>query len=171
MPTKEKEDLVAVLREKITKAESIIIADHTGINVNDLTVLRRDLRNAKAELRVAKNTLLSRAARDAGMAELAKLLAGPTSMIFGFDDPSVPARIILEYQKKTEKPRIRGYVLGRRLLAVEDFMRIAQLPARQQVLAQLIGSMNSPILGFVMTLDGMTRNFIGLVDALAENRK
>jgi len=171
MPTKEKENQIALLKEKLTTANSVIVADHTGINVADLTVLRRDLRKSKAEFRVAKNTLLRIAARESNMEDVNQYFIGPTSMIFGFDDPSVPAKIIFEFAKKTDIPKVKAFILDKQLLTAEDYKKIAQLPSKEVVLAMVVGAVNGPILGFVMTLDGVTRKFIGLLDALAEKRK
>jgi large subunit ribosomal protein L10 len=171
MPTKEKENQIALLKEKLTTANSVIVADHTGINVADLTVLRRDLRKSNAEFKVAKNTLLRIAARESNMEDVNQYFVGPTSMIFGFDDPSVPAKIIFEFTKKTDIPKVKAFILDKQLLTVEDYKKIAQLPSKEVVLAMVVGAVSGPILGFVITLDGVTRKFIGLLDALAEKRK
>jgi len=171
MATKEKENQIALLAERLSRAGSVIITDHTGINVNDMTGLRRDLRKSKAEMKIAKNTLLRIAADKSGIGEIKKHLAGPTSMIFGFDDPAVPARIVFEFQKKNKVPEVKGFILDGKLLGEGDFKKFAQLPPRDVVLAALVGAMNGPVTNFVLTLNGIIRNFIGLVDALAETRK
>lgn len=171
MPTKQKEQQIELLKEKFEKANSVIIADHTGLNVAGLTVLRRDLRKAKAEFRVAKNTLLKIAAKEKGIENLGEKFTGPTSMIFGFSDPSVPAKIVYEFSKKTDIPKVKAYILDNQLLTGSDFKRIAQLPSKEEVLAILMGSITGPISQFIMTLDGVTRNFIGLLDALAAKNK
>ena len=171
MPTKEKENQIDLLKDRFKRANSMIIADHTGINVADITMLRRDLRKANAEFKIAKNTLLRRAAKETGMDEVAEHFVGPTSMIYGFDDPSVPAKIIYEFSKKSDIPKVKAYFLDNQLLSVDDYKRIAQLPPRNEVLAMVLGAVNGPILNFIMTIDGVTRNFIGLVDALAESKK
>jgi len=171
MPTQEKINEVAVLKEKIAAAKNIIVTDHTSITVEDMTILRRDLRRANSELRVAKNTLLRIAARQSGRENLAGCFEGPTSLVLGYDDPIMPARIIYELNKKIEKPKVKAYILDNQLLGVEDFKKIAQLPSREIVLAQLIGTIEGPIVNFVMTLEGVVRNFIGLLNALAEKNK
>ncbi len=171
MANQEKIKEVAVLKEKIAAAKNIIVTDHTSLTVEDMTVLRRDLRRANSELRVAKNTLFRIAAREAGKENLAGCFVGPTSLVLGYDDPAVPARIIFESNKKIEKPKVKAFILDNQILGVEDFKKIAQLPPREVVLAQLIGSIEGPIVNFIMTLEGVVRNFIGLVDALAEKNK
>jgi large subunit ribosomal protein L10 len=171
MPTKEKINEVAALKELMTKSCNIIIADHTGINVEEMTALRRELKKSNAELRIAKNTLLKIAAKESGLEVINEYLAGPTSLIFGYDDPSAPARKVNDLQKKTERPKVKGYILDNRLLGLEDYKKIAQLPPKEVVLAQLVGSLDWPIVEFVMTLDAITKNLIGVVDAVAEQKK
>jgi large subunit ribosomal protein L10 len=171
MPTQAKLDKVAVLKEMLTRAKHIIVTDHTGINVADMTILRRDLRKSNAEMKIAKNTLFKIAAKEAGLEELGNQFSGPTSIVLGYDEPSAPAKIVFDLNKKIEKPKIKGYVLDSQLLGTEDFKKIAQLPPREQVLAMLVGAIDGPIVNFVMTLDAVIRNFIGTIDALAEKRK
>jgi len=171
MPTQAKLDKVAAIKEKLLKAKHIIVTDHTGINVADMTMLRRDLRKSNAEMKIAKNTLFRIAAREAGLEELSKQFSGPTSLVMGFDEPGAPAKVVFDLNKKIEKPKIKSYLLESQLLGLEDFKKIAQLPSRDQVLAMLVGTINGPITNFVMTLEEVIRNFIGTVDALAEKRK
>ncbi len=171
MPTQAKLDKVAAIKEKLLKAKHIIVTDHTGINVADMTMLRRDLRKSNAEMKIAKNTLFRIAAREAGLEELSKQFSGPTSLVMGFDEPGAPAKVVFDLNKKIEKPKIKSYLLESQLLGLEDFKKIAQLPSRDQVLAMLVGTINGPITNFVMTLEAVIRNFIGTVDALAEKRK
>jgi len=170
MPTKEKENKIKLIKDKIADSNCIIVTDHTGVNVNDITILRRELKKTNAELRVAKNTLMSLAVKETELEKLTDIFVGPSSLVFGFDDPSVPARIIYDFGKKTDKPKVKAFVLENRLLSVEDYKKIAQLPPKEQVLAMVVGAVQGPITGFVMTLDGVIRNFIGLVDALAEKK-
>ncbi len=171
MPTQEKVNTIDVLKDRFEKSNSYIIADHTGINVADLTVLRRDLKKADAEFRIAKNTLLKIAAKETGHDQINEYFVGPTSMVFGFGDASVPAKILYEFAKKTDIPKVKAYVLENQLYTIEEFKRIAQLPGREQVLATLLGAVEGPIVKFINMLEGTTREFIGLVDALAEKKE
>jgi large subunit ribosomal protein L10 len=171
MPTEAKKKEVAVLKDKISRANNIIVTDHTGINVGELTGLRRDLKNSNAEFRIAKNTLIKIAVKESGLDNLVEYFVGPTSLIFGYDDPSLPARIIHKFQKDTEKPKVKAYILDSQLLSLEDFKTIAKLPSREELLANLVGSINWPIVEFVMTIEGVIKNLIGLFDALVEKEK
>lgn len=170
MDKKQKEQELASLKDKMARANQIVVADHTGINVADLTQLRRKLRDAKSEFRVSKNTLLRLAVKDGALKALAEHFTGPTAVIFGYDDPSVPAKIVYDAIKETEKPRFKAYYANGKVYGIETLKKIAELPPRNVVIAMLIGTVQGPIAQFIMVLDAATREFIGTLDALAEKR-
>jgi large subunit ribosomal protein L10 len=167
---RQKEQELANLKEKMAKATQILIADHTGINVEELTQLRRKLKEAKSEFRVSKNTLLRLAAKDSDFAVLDEFFIGPTAIIFGYDDPSVPAKIIYDSIKDTEKPRFKAYYADGKVFGLETLKKIALLPPRNVVMSMLIGTVQGPISQFISVLDAAAREFIGTVDALAKKR-
>ncbi len=170
MDKKQKEQELASLKEKMAKANQIVVADHTGINVADLTQLRRKLKAAKSEFRVSKNTLLKLAVKDGDLQVLDKHFTGPTAIIFGYDDPSVPAKIIYDSIKETEKPRFKAYYLDGKVYGVDVLKKIAELPPRNVVIATLIGTVQGPISQFIMVLEAATREFIGTLDAVAKKK-
>lgn len=171
MDKTQKEKELASLKEKMTRAKQIMIADHTGINVADLTALRRKLKAAKSEFRVSKNTLLKLATKESGLDVLHEHFTGPTAVIFGYDDPSVPAKIIYDAIKETEKPRFKAYFVDGKVYGLNDMKKIAELPPKEVVLAILIGTIEGPISQFIMVLDAATREFVGTLDALARSRE
>lgn len=162
---------VAILKDKLARAKHLIIADHSGINVADASVLRKKLKEGNSEIRVSKNTLLKLAVEDTDLQELQEHFEGPTSIIYGYDDPSVPARIIFESIKDTEKPKFKSYFYDGTQHGFDFLKRIAQLPSRDVVIAILISTVEGSITDFVSLLEAATREFIGTVDALAENKK
>ena len=170
MTKEQKEKEIAVLKEKLTRAKHLIIADLSGINVTDVSVLRRKLKEGNSEIRVSKNTLLKIAVKDTDLQELQEHFEGPTSVIYGYDNPSVPARIIYESIKQTEKPKFKSYFYDGAQYGFDFLKRIAQLPSRDVVIAILIGTVESPITQFVSLLEAATREFIGTVEALAESK-
>jgi large subunit ribosomal protein L10 len=168
MDRTQKEKELASLKEKMSKARQIIVTDHTGINVADITVLRRKLRSAKSELRITKNTLLKLATKGTDLSVLDKHFSGPTSIIFGYDDPSVPAKIIYDSIKETERPRFKGLYFDGKVYEVDGLKTIAELPPREVVLAMLIGTIDGPVSQFIMVLEAATREFVGTLEALAK---
>jgi len=167
----QKEQELASLKDKMARAKQIIVADHTGINVADLTVLRRKLRDAKSEFRVSKNTLLRLAVKDSPMSVLEKHFTGPTAIVFGYDDPAVPAKIVYDAIKENEKPRFKTYYLDGQLYGQDILKQIAELPPKEVIMATLIGAIQGPISQFIMVLDATARDFIGTLDALVKSKE
>jgi large subunit ribosomal protein L10 len=161
---------VAILKDKLTRAKHLIIADLSGINVADVSVLRRKLKEGNSEIRVSKNTLLRLAVKDTDLQELQEHFEGPTSVIYGYDDPSVPARIIYESIKETEKPKFKSYFYDGAQYGFDFLKRIAQLPSRDVVIAILISTVEGSITQFISLLEAATRECISTVDALAESK-
>jgi len=171
MNKEQKANEVAILKDKLTRANNIIVTDHTGINVADITTLRRKLRQSGSEMRVTKNSLLKLAIKDTDLETLQRHFEGPTSVIFGYDDAAPPAKIIYESIKETEKPIFKSYFYAGSEYGYDFMKRIAQLPSREMILAGLIGTLDGVISRFISLLEAATRDFIGTVDALAEKRK
>ena len=129
----------------MARANQIIVTDHTGINVADFTILRRKLKEAKSEIRVSKNTLLKLATKDTEHEVLNKYFAGVTSVVFGYDDPALPAKIINDSMKESEKPRFKAYYINGQIFGQDTLKKIAELPPKPIVLATLIGTLEGPI--------------------------
>ncbi|MBD3297306.1 MAG: 50S ribosomal protein L10 [candidate division Zixibacteria bacterium] len=170
MPRPEKVQAVDQLTEEISQAGSIFVTDYQGLTVADMTDLRAQLRQAGIRYRVAKNTLLRLAARNADMPELLDHLQGPTAIAFASDDPVAPAKVFHDFYSRLEKPRVRMFVTERRVYTQDDLKAVAALPPREEMLAQLVASIESPLTNFVGTLDAIIRDFVGTIDALAQKR-
>jgi large subunit ribosomal protein L10 len=166
----QKEKEVAILKDKLARARHLIIADHSGINVADVSLLRRKLKEGNSEIKVSKNTLLKLAVKGSDLQELQQHFEGPTSIIYGYDDPSEPAKIICESIKETDKPKFKSYFYDGAQHGFDFLKRIAQLPSRDVVIAALIGTVEGSITNFISLLEAATREFIGTLDALAESK-
>jgi large subunit ribosomal protein L10 len=171
MNKEQKKSEVAILKDKLARINNLIVTDHTGINVADISVLRRKLKESGSEFRVAKNTLLKLAVEDTQLANLRRHFEGPTSVVFGYDDPARPAKIIYDSIKNTEKPAFKSYFYGGEEYGYDFLKKIAELPSRDEVIAGLISTVEGPVTHFIGLLEGATRELIGTLDALAESRK
>jgi large subunit ribosomal protein L10 len=167
----QKEKELASLKEKMTRAKQIMIADHTGINVADITILRRKLKEARSEFRVTKNTLLRLAVKDTNLDVLEKYFNGPTAVVFGYDEPSAPAKIISTSIKEIEKPKFKAYFVDGQVYGQEMLKTMAELPPREVVLAILIATVQGPISQFISVIEAASREFIGTVDALVKSKE
>lgn len=170
MPRPEKVQIVEKLAGEFDAAGSVFVADYAGLTVTDITDLRAQLRQAGVSMKVAKNTLLRLAAKQAGLPELVDHFSGPTAVAFGADDPVAGAKIFNEFFTRLERPKVRAFMIEGKAYPGDDLKAIADLPPREVILAQLIAAIESPITGFVGTLDAVIRDFVGTVDAIAKKK-
>lgn len=169
MATEKKKGVVAELTDLLSRSTIAILTVPTGMTVADMTELRKKLREVGVEFHVVKNTLARIASRQAGKEALDKFLAGPTAIVFGYGDHVEPAKALLEYGRAAKLDvRIKGGILDQRLLSAEDIRRLAQLPGRNVLLAQLLAGLQAPITGLVWVLKG---NMAGLLNVLEARRK
>ena len=164
----EKKKVVSQLKDKLTQAKSLFLTDFTGLNVEETTKLRRNFRENKVEYKVAKNSLIRLAVQQTGFESISDHLEGPTGLVFGYDDLTVPAKVLYDFQKKTEKPKIKVFWMEGKLFGEEELKRLARLPSREGLFGQILMTLNSPMSNLVGTFHGVLRNFIGLIDALQE---
>ena len=173
MPTTEKEQAVDLLAEKFDQSTIVITTDYTGLPVGDMTALRRSLREAGVEYRVIKNTLAYLAADKAGKPAIKDVIEGPTGVAFGYGEPAEPAKALSAFIRSARSAlKIRGAELDGRALAPEEVERLAALPNRNELIAQLLMRMNGPIAGLVNVLNGpivgLARVLQGRIDNLNE---
>ena len=170
MATAEKEQAVRSLSELIARSKSIYLTDFQGMNVELVAKMRRKLRDAKVEYRVAKNTLTKRALKDQGVDSLDSYLEGPTGIAFGLDEVS-GAKILADFAKEFEKPAIKAAYVSGHLYGPDGVKRLAQLPPREVLLAQFIGGLRSPMQGVVGVLSGSLRQMVGVIDAIGKKKQ
>ena len=165
MPTPKKEATVAELREMFSRAQLTVVTDYRGLSVADLQGLRAALRPLNAEARVAKNTLASLAAEQAGVGQLGEQLTGPTMLVLGYDDPVGVARAVGDFARTSRILTIRGGLVGQRSISEADLAAIATLPSREVLLGRVVGQIQAPLYGLVGVLSGAIRQFAYVLQA------
>ena len=169
MKRAEKEQLVTELSDKLKSAQSLYYTDFTGLNVKRMTELRRRLKRAGVDYVVIKNTLALRAVNESGL--VGETLKGPTGLVVG-KDPVAAARVLAEFAKEFEdKPTMKGGMLQGKAIDNAQLKRMASLPSREQMLADLAAGMQSPMAAFVGALSGLLYMFAGALDALKSQRE
>lgn len=170
---KAREEAVAELTERIGRTKGLIVCDYTGLNVEKITALRRQIRDAGAELKVVKNTLLKIATSDSIYKSLHDTMSGQTAVAFVDGDPAQLAKVLTRFVK--ENPdlqfKVRAGMLEKQLLQPEQIEQIGNLPAREVLLGQLVGVMASPLTGLVSVLAGVPRKFLRVLHAISESKK
>ena len=159
MPTEAKRAKVAELVEDFSKGSSAVVSDYRGLTVSDLAKIRRELRDKGISYRIVKNRLGKIAAQQADRAELASLLVGPSAVALGGKDESALARALLDALRPYKQVTIRGAVVGRTVVEGDAVARLAALPPRDVLLAQLAGSIAVPLSSMASLLAAPLRNF------------
>ena len=163
--------VVDEIKEKLQNAHSVVIIDYRGLTVDEVTNLRNQMRAAGVEYKVLKNTMIARAAKDLGIEGTEAMLEGPTAVAFGMQDAVSPAKIIVEFAKKTKKTEIKGGLLEGKVIGVDQVKYLASLPSKEELIAKMLGSLNAPITNFVGVLAGVPRAFVCALNAIKEKKE
>ncbi|MBD0384632.1 50S ribosomal protein L10 [Paenibacillus sedimenti] len=155
-----KEQAVAEVTEKLKSSSCTIVADYRGLNVAQVTQLRKSLREAGIEFTVLKNTLARRATANAELSALDEFLTGPTAIAFSKDDVVSPAKILTEFAKKNDKLSVKAGVVEGRVVGYDQIKALADLPSKEGLLSMLLSVLQAPV-----------RNFALAVKAVAEKKE
>ncbi|MFZ2087455.1 MAG: 50S ribosomal protein L10 [Desulfobaccales bacterium] len=167
-----KVNIVQDIQERVGKAQIGILADFSGIKVGPMTQLRRQVKEAGGELKVAKNTLMKRAAGDQSLiAPIAGDLKGPNALVLGYEDPVALAKLLVKFAQDLPLLKIKGGVIGGQTLTAQDVDAFSKLPAREVLLAQLLGLLQSPPQALVNVLAGVIRNFLNVLVAIRDQKE
>lgn len=174
MKKEEKATAVAELTEKFGRARLAILTECSGLPVNQVTELRKQLRGAKAEYKIVKNTLAARASDGTSLSGLKTHLRGPTGMVIGYDDPVLPTKILRDFiaaEKREEKIRITLGVLEGKVVQAAELAAVARLPKKEVLIAMLLSAMQGPVRGVVYTLNAVLSKFVRVIAAIQDKRK
>lgn len=150
-----KEAKVLEIKEKMEKAQGIIFAQYQGLTVEEDTELRKKLREAGVEYKVYKNTLTSLAAKELGLEGIDPFLEGPVSVAFGYEDPTVPARVLNDFAKAHKKLELKAGIVQGELFDAEKVTKLASIPPREVLIAQLLGSFKAPLSNLAYLLNAI----------------
>jgi large subunit ribosomal protein L10 len=170
MPTEAKRATVAKLKDEIAGSHAAIVADYRGLTVADLKQIRTSLRAQGISYRVVKNRLARIAASEAGRDELRELLDGPTGLALGGADEVTLARAFLDAVRPFRVVTVRGGLIGERRIDAEGVTRLAALPSREVMLAQLAGGMAAPLSALASVIAAPLRNLGYALAQLAAQR-
>jgi large subunit ribosomal protein L10 len=165
----EKVRVIEELTEKL-KGGSVVFVDYKGMNVAQSTRLRARSRESAVEFVVAKNTLAQLAANQAGVEGVSEYLVGPTALAFS-EDPVAGAKLMAEFSEEIGTFELKGGLLdGDQVVDAEGVVALSRLPEREQLIAQVVGGIQSPIAGLVNVLNGTIRNLAVVLNQVAEQK-
>lgn len=171
MVRKEKELAVQDLSDKLKNNTAMLLTEYQGLTVAEITELRNKLRKSNCEYKVVKNTLSRRALEKIGFEEFSKYFNGPTAIAIDQGDPVETTKILVGFSKDHNKLKLKAGLLGDKFLTTEDIKSLASLPPRDVLLAQVIGTIQAPISGFVNVLSGVLRNFVNVVNEIKKQKE
>jgi large subunit ribosomal protein L10 len=160
----EKATAIEDLQERSRRATVTLLASSRGLSVGTMQQLRRALKEAGGEYKVAKNTLARRAFKETAYARLEDLLEGPTGLVFGYADPVAVAKVLVRFAEKNEKLSIKAGMLGERLLEPAAVVELATLPSREVLLATVLGLMQAPAAQLLRTIQEPGTRMARLLD-------
>ena len=161
----EKAVLIEDLQERLRGADLAIVTNFRGLDVGQMQTLRRELRAAGGQFKVAKNTLLRLAAEREDQAELSSLLDGPSGIAFAEGDMVTVAKALTQFAKSAEALEVRGALMNGRAISAAEVSALASLPSREELLAKALGSMQAPATNLVGVLSGVTRSLAYVLQA------
>jgi len=160
---------ITELVAKLKDAQSVMFSNYIGLNVADVSDLRNKLREGKAEMKVAKKTLIQRACKDAGYPDLTPDdMEGPVACIFSFEDPLSGAQIAFKFAKTHKEVVLVGGVYDGKVLSKEEAAELAKMPSREQLLGMFVGMLRSPLVSFASMCNSPLGGFARALDQMAE---
>ncbi|MBO8169378.1 MAG: 50S ribosomal protein L10 [Thermoanaerobacteraceae bacterium] len=166
-----KAEIVKDIKDKLEASQSVILTDYRGINVADMTNLRSRLREANVEFKVLKNTLIKRAADELGIEGMDPFLVGPTAVAFGIEDPVAPAKVLSEFAKDHKELEIKGGLLEGKVIDLDKIKALADLPSKEELLAQVARGFQAPIAGLANVLQANIRNLAYALEAVRKQKE
>ena len=168
MPNAKNIKKVDELTEKLERAKGVYLTDYIGLNVQDITDLRREFYENDVEYLVTKNTLLKIAANNSNLNDLGSVLNGSTAVAFSYEDPTSPARVIKKFTKDNELPKVKGIVIDGELIDGSEFDRIANLPTKEESIAKFAALLQSPLLKLIWALKSPMSDMTNMLNNLKE---
>ncbi len=165
MPTARKKEMVKELAHLFNNSEVMIFTDYRGLKVSDLNNLRRQLRDKGVEYHITKNSLTTLAANRAGRETLGDLLDGPTAIAFVGDDIPGAAKVLQDFVRTSRILTIRGGLLGKQFLNADQVGDLTKILTREEYIAKMMGSLNSPVSNLVSVLSNTIRGFVNVLQA------
>jgi large subunit ribosomal protein L10 len=168
----QKAAIIEDIQSKMARSQIGILTDFTGLKVESLTRLRRQLQEADGELKVVKNTLMVRAvAGDSHMAPLQAYFTGPNALTLAYQDPVAVAKILVKFAQEKPQFKIKAGVLGGQLLDAQAIDALSKLPAREVLMAQLLGVLKGVPTALVTVLSGVIRNLLNVLVAIKDQKE
>ncbi len=166
----QKQAAAQALAQNLKDAKAAVFANFQGLTVQETEALRAECRENNIVLTATKKTILKHALKDVGLDVDTKAFEGGVAAAFGTDDEVAPAQTIAKFAKDHEVVTLFGGILEGAFIDAAKVRELSKLPSKQELYAKLVGSLNAPVSGFVNVLSGNLRNFVGVLNAIKEQK-
>ncbi|OGP02308.1 MAG: 50S ribosomal protein L10 [Deltaproteobacteria bacterium GWA2_38_16] len=167
----EKEQIVQEIKKKVSESKAVFLFEYHGLNVQDMTTLRTDLRRKNGELKVFKNTLVKKALQETPLKDLLeKDFKGPIACAFGYSDEVTVAKTLVDFKKEDASLNIKSAVLGSQKISLNEIKQLSKLPSKEIMLGQLLATVAAPVRGLVTVLSAVTRDFVYVLKAIEDKK-
>jgi large subunit ribosomal protein L10 len=166
----QKQQMVTDITEKLEKATSLVFADYQGMTMSQLSAIRNDLADQSAEFTVTKNNLLKIALKNTNQTIDGAVLAGPVATLFAFGDEISPIKVLTKAIKDNNAGKIKGGVLDGEFMDEYKVIKLSNLPSKDQLRAQVVGALGSPLYGIVGVLQANLRNLVYALDQIRKQK-
>ena len=172
MPTQAKRETIDSLVELLKKSDAVFITEYRGLTVKKISVCRKNIRQAGGEMKVCKNTLMRIALSECGMIQAPDFDFGPNGYVLSYGDAAAVAKAIRDFSKEkgNEALVVKGAILDGKLLSKEQVFALADLPSREQLLAQVVGTIAGPLRGLVTVLSGPARGLVTCLNQIKDKK-
>lgn len=161
-----KSEVVSEIVEKLQKSSAAVVVDYKGLTVEEVTELRKQMREAGVDYKVYKNTLVRRAAKEVGIEQFNdELLVGTNAIAFGYDDPIAPARILKGFMDSHPKMKLKMGIVEGAFYDESKIVEMANIPSREVLIAKLLGSLKAPVSNFAYLIDAIAKKAEGQEEA------
>ncbi|MGI6413602.1 MAG: 50S ribosomal protein L10 [Syntrophomonadaceae bacterium] len=167
----EKQKTVAVLEEKFRNATLVVFTDYRGTSVQEITGLRNRLRVPGVEYRVVKNTMAEFALKNLGLSQIIEHISGPNAVLFSKEDPVGPVKTLFEFIKQYKKLEIKVGLLNGQVLSSGQIKDLAELPSREVLVSQVLGTLQAPITSFVYVLNANLSGLVRVLNQIKEKQE
>ena len=165
-----KNDKIALIKEKIDKAQVAIVTEYKGLTVEEITRLRREIQKDGGDYMVTKNTLAKIAIKGTPYEVLAETFKGPIALAFGFEDQVAPAKALSKFIKETKKGEIIAAAMDGQLMSAEEAKALANLPSREELYAKMLGCINSPASGIANSVNAVMSSLGRAIAAVRDQK-
>ncbi|GAB6281619.1 MAG: 50S ribosomal protein L10 [Ignavibacterium sp.] len=171
MNKEDKSQIIDEAADFLEKSSAVYVVDYSGINVEEIDSLRKQFRKEGVTYKVYKNTLFTRALKQAGKYEkLSENLPGMSGFVFAFDNPVAPAKIIKKFYEDNSKFNLKGCFIEDQYYDAKQLNQLAELPTKPEVIAGILGSLDSPVSGLVGALNAVIRDLVSVIDEVSKKK-